>query len=73
MADRRQGEWGAIPKRKTRFFKEGNFWYYDTREGQIRGPFDVLPEAEMDAKDFIFQQDVLEETDKAVQSESKQA
>jgi hypothetical protein len=53
LKDRRRHEWGIPPKRRWRFFKSGNAWYYDTREGLIRGPFDLLPEAEMDAAEYI--------------------
>ena len=56
MNERRKGEWGLIPKRKPRFFKLGSDWYYETREGVTRGPFGVLPEAEMDAKEFVVAQ-----------------
>lgn len=57
MNERRKNEWITIPKRKPRFFKSGNNWYYDTREGIVRGPFDFLPEAEMDAADYVQQKE----------------
>lgn len=53
MRDRRGHEWGTIPKRKQRFFKSGGSWYYDTREGSPKGPFDFLPEAQMDANEYV--------------------
>jgi len=42
-----------IPARKSRFFQEEGYWYYNTREGVAIGPFDSLSEAETGASDFI--------------------
>ncbi|WP_370980169.1 DUF6316 family protein [Agaribacterium sp. ZY112] len=39
--------------RSSRFFQEGAYWYYNTREGVAIGPFDSLSEAETGASDFI--------------------
>ncbi|VUD59555.1 hypothetical protein TDB9533_02707 [Thalassocella blandensis] len=49
----RTGENGNLPIRSQRFFKKGDYWYYNTREGVDIGPFDSLNEAETGASEFI--------------------
>ncbi|MCG8517458.1 MAG: DUF6316 family protein [Pseudomonadales bacterium] len=42
---------GEIEKRwfrSSRFTHVNGEWFYETREGQIEGPFDSVSEAEMD-------------------------
>ncbi len=50
----RTGENGTnLPSRSNRYFQQGDYWYYSTREGVNIGPFDTLHEAETGASDFI--------------------
>ena len=49
----RQGENGELPTRKSRFFQEKGYWYYNTREGVAIGPFDTADEAQTGVNDFI--------------------
>lgn len=42
-----------MPERKTRFFEQDGYWYYNTREGVAIGPFDTQSEAETGVSDFI--------------------
>lgn len=39
--------------RSRRFFKEGETWYFNTREGKIVGPFGELAEAESRLREYI--------------------
>jgi hypothetical protein len=39
--------------RSARFFKEGDNWYFSTREGTMEGPFWELAEAENRLKEYV--------------------
>lgn len=44
---------GQPPKRNERLFKQGDYWYFRTREGMDIGPFDVKADAEQGVASFI--------------------
>ena len=57
--DRRRGENGAPPKRRSRTFFSGDGWYFMTREHIDVGPFDTQELAELGIQDYVgFSQDV---------------
>ena len=39
--------------RPSRFFKDGNKWYFQTREGSTEGPFELRVEAEDRLQTYI--------------------
>ena len=39
--------------RPSRFFKDGNKWYFQTREGSLEGPFELRVEAEDRLQTYI--------------------
>lgn len=50
----RQGEKGEQHQvRSSRYFKNGDYWYYSTREGVDIGPFDHMEAAEVGCAEFI--------------------
>ena len=53
MKTNRNGENGRIPARHERFFQNGEYWYYTTREGVDIGPFDSLNDAAHGANEFV--------------------
>ncbi len=53
MADKRNGEAGAVPMRTDRFFAVNSAWYFATREGASIGPFEDKTEAQRGLTDFL--------------------
>jgi len=53
MADKRNGEAGAVPMRTDRFFAVNSAWYFATREGASIGPFEDKTEAQRGLSDFL--------------------
>ena len=54
MGDLRKGDAEPYTKfRPSRFFKDGNEWYFFTREGTTEGPFDLRSEAENRLEHYI--------------------
>jgi len=49
----RCGEAGNSPIRTKRVYKQGNYWYYSTREQINIGPFDSCSEAESGVGEFV--------------------
>ena len=49
----RFGENGSVPNRETRVYRQGEYWWYATREGVHVGPFDSRIEAESGVRDFV--------------------
>lgn len=49
----RHGEAGNNPNRSKRIYKEGEYWYYSTREKVNIGPFDTYSEAEAGVGEFV--------------------
>ena len=49
----RQAEIGPLPRRRQRFFKDGGFWYFNTREGGAVGPFDRINLAVAGSREYI--------------------
>jgi len=49
----RKGESGVVPFRSGRFFVVANNWYFATREGMNKGPYNTKREAEMALEVFI--------------------
>ena len=39
--------------RSGRFFKDGEKWYFNTREGTLEGPFEERTEAEDRLKEYV--------------------
>lgn len=53
MSKIRAGEDGIPASRSSRFYKQGKYWYFRTREGAPIGPFDRLSEAIAWSNDYI--------------------
>ena len=53
MNQHRQGESGSIPFRSGRIFNVGMQWYFTTREGIDRGPFEDRNDAEVELRLFV--------------------
>lgn len=53
MNQHRSGETGNIPFRSGRIFNVGMQWYFATREGIDRGPFEDRNDAEAELNLFI--------------------
>jgi hypothetical protein len=53
MAEKRNGELGAVPMRTDRFFAVNSAWYFATREGASVGPFEDKAEALGGLADFL--------------------
>lgn len=53
MTQHRMGEVGSIPFRSGRIFNVGMQWYFATREGIDRGPFDDRDDAEAELRLFV--------------------
>lgn len=49
----RRGEDGSVPDRSERCFREGLYWYYQTREKIKIGPFDDVDQASQGVHDFV--------------------
>ena len=49
----RDGEYGPVPSRSSRFFCTNGEWYFTTREGQTHGPFDSREEADASLELFL--------------------
>ncbi|MDF1629365.1 MAG: DUF6316 family protein [Alcanivoracaceae bacterium] len=45
---KRQGDDNKTFFNSDRFFNEGGKWFFTTREGQLRGPFDSRKDAEQE-------------------------
>ena len=53
MTQHRSGEKGSIPFRSGRIFNVGMQWYFATREGIDRGPYDDRDDAEAELRLFV--------------------
>ena len=53
MTQHRSGETGSVPFRTGRIFNVGMQWYFATREGIDRGPFDDRDDAEAELRLFV--------------------
>ena len=54
MAEQRKGDLAPSTRfRSNRFCKEGDKWYFHTREGTLEGPFDFKLAAENRLEDYI--------------------
>ena len=54
METMRKSDAGPYTKyRPHRFFKDGDQWYFHTREGMEEGPFEYREEAEQRLQDYI--------------------
>ena len=53
MSQHRSGESGGVPFRTGRIFNVGMQWYFATREGIDRGPFEDRDDAEAELKLFV--------------------
>lgn len=51
--DHREGESGPVPFRTGRIFNVGVEWYFSTRGGIDRGPYDDKKEAEAELSLFL--------------------
>ncbi|MEZ5540161.1 MAG: DUF6316 family protein [Pseudomonadales bacterium] len=52
-SQRRKGESGVPPERRSRTFFSGDGWYFMTRERVDVGPFNTQAEAESGVQDYI--------------------
>lgn len=53
MRENRKGETGPVPFRSGRLFSVGDKWFFATREGPDRGPFDSREDAEAELRLFL--------------------
>ncbi len=56
METRRLGEEGFIPSRNERIHVTNSTWYFDTREGQDKGPYHCYEDAQIAIERFIRKQ-----------------
>lgn len=53
MYNPRSGEATTQTNRRQRYYKKGNYWYYNTREGAPIGPFNHLMDAIAGCNDYL--------------------
>lgn len=49
----REAETGVVPFRSGRYFVAANKWYFTTREGMDKGPFNSKHDAELYLTEFL--------------------
>ncbi len=68
MSNSRRGEKRKVRFRSDRMFFADNKWYFSTREGEERGPYDTKEEAEAELVRYLYSVGGLSGASKGKQS-----